>query len=76
VRTMKSFGMMSRASTKQIQCTKLDLLLESLYQSKHIVNYTDDGWVRLPFGSDWYPAKVACKKLGDVIYNEYLESSG
>ena len=64
--------MMNQTSMNGIPCTQMRVFLEDLLKKNKITDYTYDGWVQL-HSREWYPTKVACKHLGDEVYNEYLE---
>jgi hypothetical protein len=73
---MKKNGLMSLTSMNEIPNTPMYCFLDGLYERKLINNYTDDGWVHVTSSKEWCPIKIACKKLGDKVYNEYLECRG
>ena len=45
--------------------------LERLYKKATIKDYTFDGWIKV--GSEWVPTVFGLKKLGENVYNEYIE---
>jgi hypothetical protein len=69
--TKSTTGVMNQMNMSGTLNMQTFAYLDRLFEVRLIEDYTDDGWVQLQ--QRWYPAKIACEKLGDNIYNEYLK---
>ena len=64
-------GWKNQMNGKQIPNMREYKFLEHLYEKLTIKDFTDDGWIQV--GNKWLPVEYGLRKLGDNVYNEYIE---
>ena len=50
---------------KEMKCTQIGTRLEDLLNEGKILDYTNDGWLRIH--DEWIPWKIGFNKLGETI---------